>query len=92
MFPLFEVLFTATRIVCLQNIELLKYQKLSLFWKARNRFPVCSLLQDMTTSAKLEYELINADLQKSCVYAHLINAVFPNIWVYIFLINEVLMF
>ena len=72
MFPLFEVLFTATRIVCLQNIEL-KYQKLSLFWKARNRFPLCSLLQDMTTSAKLEYELINADLQKNCVYAHLIK-------------------
>ena len=29
----------------------------------------------MTTSAKLEYELIDADLQKSCVYVHLINAV-----------------
>ena len=37
MFPFFEVLFVATKRVCLQNIEL-KYQKLSLFWKARNRF------------------------------------------------------
>ena len=27
----------------------------------------------MTTSAKLEYELINADLQKSCVYVYLIK-------------------
>ena len=39
MFPLFEVLFMATKRVCLQNIEL-KYQKLSLFWKARDRFLV----------------------------------------------------
>ena len=37
MFSLFEVLFIATKKVCLQNIEL-KYQKLPLFWKARNRF------------------------------------------------------
>ena len=37
MFPLFEVLFIATTRVCLQNIEN-KCQKLSLFWKARNRF------------------------------------------------------
>ena len=37
MFPLFEILFIVTKRVCLQNIEL-KYQKLSLFWKARNRF------------------------------------------------------
>ena len=37
MFPLFEVLFIATKRVCLQNIEL-KYQKLPLFWKARKRF------------------------------------------------------
>ena len=37
MFSLYEVLFIATKRVCLQNIEL-KYQKLSLFWKARNRF------------------------------------------------------
>ena len=44
IFPLFEVLFIATKRVCLQNIEL-KYQKLSLFWKARNRF---SALPDVT--------------------------------------------
>ena len=42
MFPLFEVLFVATYRVCVQNIEL-KYQKLSLFWKARNRFSALPL-------------------------------------------------
>ena len=41
MFPLFEVLFIATKRVCLQNIEL-KYQKLSLFWKLPGIvFPLC---------------------------------------------------
>ena len=42
MFPLFEVLFIATKRVCLENIEL-KYQKLPLFWKARNRFSALPL-------------------------------------------------
>ena len=43
MFPLFEVLFILTKRVCLQNIEL-KYQKLSLFWKARNRFSALPIM------------------------------------------------
>ena len=41
MFPLFEDLSIATKRVCLQNIEL-KYQKVSLFWKAKNRFSATS--------------------------------------------------
>ena len=43
MFQLFKVLFIATKIICLQNIEL-KYQKLSLFWEARNRFSALPIL------------------------------------------------
>ena len=42
MFPLFEVSFIDTKRVCLQNIEL-KYQKLSLFWKAKNHFSALPL-------------------------------------------------
>ena len=44
----------------------------------------------MTTSSKLEYDFINADLQKCYVYVHLINAVFPDFGIYIVLINAVL--
>ena len=44
----------------------------------------------MTTSSKLEYDFINADLQKNYVHVHLINAVFPDLGIYIVLINAAL--
>ena len=44
----------------------------------------------MTTSVKLEYDFINADLQNSYVHVHLINAVFPDFGTYIVLVNVVL--
>ena len=53
-----------------------------------------TLLQDikkaLSTSSKLEYDFINADLQKGYVHVHLINVVFPDLGIYIVLINAVL--
>ena len=42
------------------------------------------------TSSKFEYYFFNVDLQKRCMYVHLINAVYPDLGVYIVLINAVL--
>ena len=54
-----------------------------------------TLLQEIKKASwqspqNLEYDFINADLPKSCVYVHLINMVFPDLWGYIVLINTVL--
>ena len=67
MFPLFKVLFIATKRVCLQNIEL-KYQKLSLFWKARNHF---SALPYRGGPRKLREGYIEPAILKSCTLPHI---------------------
>ena len=74
MFPLFKVLFIATKRVCLQNIEL-KYQKLSLFWKTRNHFSALPYRGGPRKlrggPRKLREGYIEPAILKSCTFPHI---------------------
>ena len=74
MFPFFKVLFIATKRVCLQNIEL-KYQKLSLFWKARNHFSALPYRGGPRKlrggPRKLREGYIEPAILKSCTFPHI---------------------